>query len=406
MLSEMPIERGAKSDFHVRFEPMMGLSTKRTGLATLWLMVWASLASAEVIETTTSAIVNGSRAPRSVGLSPAEQLAIGWISNYMSPETTFCTGTLITSRIVITAKHCLRNRQANELTFGLGVEPENGPAMFEVSAIELHPEADAAMLFLAKDVMDTLVQIGRGMGLAETEVKPIPPNRHTLDDAEGEPLFGRMVEVAGYGETQNPEQTGRYFASVELTDITDEFIVVNGNGVAGLCFGDSGGPVLAINVRGKPVILGVEHGGGDSCRGTDYLARLDKIRDWVDAGIQRMWAENPVGGPCRDLGFKGRCVGDTAEWCDENFAIRRRDCGALNSACTFVDEETGYYCNSPRNCDIPNEFCESVLEGFIPPGPLSVSQVGGCSLHATSPSEWFPYCLTLLLLGLYRRARP
>jgi len=368
---------------------------------------WMPLAWGESLESLTSPIVNGSRAPRSVGLSPAEQLAIGWLSNYQSPETTFCTGTLITSRIVITANHCVRNRQASELTFGLGAQQETAPAMFDISLIEQHPTVDAAMLFLATDAMDTLVQLGRGTGLAETDLQPISPNRHTLNDADGDALLGRMVEVAGYGETRNPEQEGRFFATVEVIEISDEFVVVEGNGVAGLCFGDSGGPVIAINVRGKPVILGVEHGGDDTCSGTDFLVRLDKIRDWIDAGIQRTWAQNPVGGPCHDLGFKGRCVGDTAEWCDESFQVRRRDCGALNAACTFVDEETGYYCNVPRNCDINTEFCESVLEGFIPPGPLSVTNVGGCSVATSQhqPDSTLLLMASLILMICRRRAR-
>jgi len=114
-----------------------------------------------------------------------------------------------------------------------------------------------------------------------------------------------------------------------------------------------------------------------------------------------------VGGPCHDLGFKGRCVGDTAEWCDENFQIRRRDCGALNAACTFVNEETGYYCNVPRGCDVGTEFCESVLEGFIPPGPLSVTNRGGCASNVTDTASLTGLLLVAaLLLRRRRRARP
>jgi V8-like Glu-specific endopeptidase len=367
------------------------------------------VAFAQETESIQQSIVNGTRDPRSIGLSPGEQLAVGWISNYRAAETTFCTGTLITSRIVITAKHCTEGREADTMSFGLGVEPTEAVAIFDIARKDEHPLEDATMLFLEQDAVDTLNEANRGMSGLTTTVIPISANRHTLAGQDREQLIGRTVEVTGYGETQDPDKSGRYFARVVLSDVDEEFIVVDGNGDAGLCFGDSGGPVITANLRGKPVILGVEHGGDDTCSGRDFLVRLDQIRDWIDNGLQSMWTENPIGGPCHDLSFLGRCVGNTAEWCDERQQIRRLDCAANQSVCLFVDQERGFYCARPPHCDRNAAHCDSKHEGFMPSGPIRVSNVGGCTSVGISP-EGIPWPTTALFLSLglcgYWRRRP
>jgi len=348
-------------------------------------------------------IVNGSVEPRAIALSASEQLAVGWMSKFRQPGDTFCTGTLITSRVVITAKHCTDEYRYDEMFFGLGREPTQSRVVFDLSRKIEHPTEDVALLILNQDAVDTLNELNRGNPGSENSVTPIAVNRHTLTGPDRDELIGRIVEVTGYGETNDVTRSGRYFAQVELTDINNKFVVVDGKGDSGLCFGDSGGPVLAVNLRGKPVILGVESKGDPNCSGVDYLARLDSLRDWVDDGIRSTWMSLPVGSPCRDLTFLGRCVGNTVEWCDENQVINRLDCSVRQSVCLYVNHTDGYYCARPPHCDRGSLHCDSKYDGFLPSGPATVSMVSDGCQSAPAQDDLSPiWWATLLLVGLGR----
>ena len=88
--------------------------------------------------------------------------------------------------------------------------------------------------------------------------------------------------------------------------------------------------------------MGVLFGGETTCRGIDYMTRTDSIAAWIDEQIRSTWADTVVDDYCADLDYRGRCVGDTVEWCNENFQLQRKDCAELDSVCTFVNEDKGY----------------------------------------------------------------
>ena len=154
------------------------------------------------------------------------------------------------------------------MSFGMGLLPRDPVGTFPVESIHIHPFLDAAILILRDDVLETL-----------PEVRPIPFNRTALDQS----YVGNEVEAAGYGETSDRTRSGRYFAVVELAAVTPSEVIVNGRGRQGLCFGDSGGPVMAMLDGENTVVLGVESWGDPSCVGVDHLIRLDAIAPWIDS---------------------------------------------------------------------------------------------------------------------------
>ncbi|MEE2786701.1 MAG: S1 family peptidase [Myxococcota bacterium] len=382
-------------------------------MAGLWPV---EVAFAQKIGQVQSAIVNGSREPRAVGLSVEEQLSIGWVSNFKSPLETFCTGTLITSRVVLTAKHCFRNtppadmpfKSANEISFGLGARPELAEFDFDVERIILHPEDsnDAALLVLKDDVVKFLEEQTRGVSGIDNRVKPIQFNRYPIDGEQSEALAGLDVEVAGFGNTQDENLSGRFFATVKFLGVDPEnpqFIVIDGEQKAGVCDGDSGGPLFARNQRGQPVVMGVLFGGEKNCRGIDFMTRTDTIATWIDDQIRSTWTPTDEGGHCADLDYQGRCNGDIVEWCNENFQLQRKDCVPLNAVCTFVNEEKGYWCGRPDRCSVGG-YCGNPVEGFIEVGPISAAYVGACD--QSSPSTNTIWLVSILgLWSVIRRRR-
>jgi len=321
-------------------------------------------------EIAAAAIRNGQRLPRIVPLTEGQQLAVGWLHDPLAPEAAFCTGTLIESRVVVTARHCTAGAEATSIGFGVGMMPSAPEQTWAVEYIAEHPDNDVALLVLER--------------AATTDVpalQPLPINRRplTAQDTGGE------VEVAGFGDTLDPTRTGRYFAVVLFAGVDERYVLVDGRQREGLCFGDSGGPIFDVDPSGAPIILGVEHGGEESCVGRDQLTRLDRVQGWIDGIL----AELPEGEPCGSESYLGHCEGDVAVWCHDNGLLARLDCAAEGRVCAFVDEDTGYYCKSADACDGAETGCNGNLRIFCREGLLYQEECGvsngTCSVDAGGP---------------------
>jgi hypothetical protein len=350
---------------------------------------------AQELGSSTHPIVNGIRTPEVVNLTDGEIMAIGWISERGAPDSTFCTGTLITSRIVISAKHCFVNMD-KRYQFGLGRMPNESRFIFDIEAIEIHPREDIALVFLTEDAVD-----------AVPDLTPIRANRHTLDGSEGELVLERAIQAGGYGDTLS-EAKGRFFTSVVLAEITSTYVIVDGQGASGLCRGDSGSGVITTNTLGYPVILGVEHAGDASCVDRDQLTRLDLpgVRDWIEQGIASTRDFYPDGGPCRGVDYLGRCVGSMAEWCEVG-RLKRRDCAPEGRICAFVDRDSGYFCGPRLDCTPGELDCFGIgygRDGFTDPTITGVAIVGACSFAPGAPVS-FPWLLLLPVLAIRLRRR-
>ncbi|MCA9566150.1 MAG: S1 family peptidase, partial [Myxococcales bacterium] len=178
----------------------------------------------------------------------------------------FCTATLIDNDVAITAQHCIEGTYPVEsMRFGMG-DPSNPRALIPVHSAPYHGTRDVALLLLQQDAVSLV-----------PEAEPLPFLRSQPDQS----LVGTSVEAAGYGQTNNGED-GRFFVTVELTEIQADWLVVNGWGQQGICFGDSGGPLLIHVDNGEPVIAGVESHGDSSCLDQDFETRLDMATDWID----------------------------------------------------------------------------------------------------------------------------
>ncbi len=341
-------------------------------------------------------IVNGEERwdPAVVPLTDGQALAVGaLLTRHLTGEwTNVCTATLIAPRVVLTAAHCVvdfwegRDLDPWEVRFALGEDAASPVAVLEPVELLVHPGYDFWSDEGALHDEAALV-FAEAVSLTVPEVIPIEANCGPLVDA----FLGTLVQNVGYGMTDpsgSVHNTRRWWTVEEVVELTDFDFMVDGHGISGVCFGDSGGPSLWTMPDGAIRVVGTVSWGDESCVDTDHFTRTDDNCDLWDehvhpdpcdgetltgrcAGVVAVWcldeeivrddcrARGLVCGedgrgrmrcieipdPCGDETPTGRCVGDMAIWCADD-AVLRRDCGASGLVCG-ADERGLMRCVEP-----------------------------------------------------------
>ena len=169
-----------------------------------------------------------------------------------------CTGTLVTPKTVVTAKHCLSTTMW--AYFGTNASDDSGTWIKAVHKLG-HPQADLAML--------TLETAG--------PAAPIP-----LVNTDLSTKLGDVIRIAGFGVTsENGGGSGLKRHATATLDSVDGGIMYATNQPSGTCYGDSGGPNF-MTIGGTEYLIGVTSFGTAACgSGLDGSVRIDTYRQWI-----------------------------------------------------------------------------------------------------------------------------
>lgn len=288
----------------------------------------------------TQRIVNGTRAPRAASLDAGERLAIAYFHLTDSPGVAWCTGTMITPRRLLTARHCLEQYPPGQVAVSFGPQPSESYGSIALAGGRFfpHPDLDIAVVELPQAATDLVPGL-----------RPLVVNREPL----GEAVLGERFDVAGHGRT-NTDEVGLFFALVRISELRDDQVVVDGEGQEGLCFGDSGGPLIVTRASDfRPVVLAVESGGESSCVGRDVMVRTDAVAEWIEEKAGSGAFDGTDDEACGVLDGVGVCLGDVLQYCADG-AFESLDCAADGQVCALVDLVVGFDCiDAPDKAGTP-----------------------------------------------------
>jgi len=211
-------------------------------------------------ETTDSPIVGG-------WVEPSMEYSVAILENGVD----VCTGTLVDTRLIVTAGHCVTGISGTlEVFFGINANYAPSGVTVAVDSYEAHPSFN--YYTLANDI-----------GVIELAADaPVDPAPMLADGIFDNSWIGTPLRFVGYGTTSwwNPQSGIRRAVDIDVDAVgSTTFTYYDNNHQT--CFGDSGGGAFA-DYDGQWQLIGVTSYGDYYCNTYGTNTRVDHYLSWIE----------------------------------------------------------------------------------------------------------------------------
>ena len=233
-------------------------------------------------------------------------MAILWISNFETNETYFCGATIIDHFWLVTAGHCAYLGEKFEIVLGEhDLKTISGKEKrFEVDKVIVHPDFinnidlpnDIALVLLSKPIIYTEY-------IQPACVTNSPPNfdsefSNCVTLGWGWTRFNKFAQFLRQGSMEliKPKECqNRFWSNYKVLKST----FCAGNMQSNACSGDSGGPLMCLDIKtGKYLLYGIISWGDTACRrgqSATVFTRVDLYTEWIDGERDKYKAKSFCG---------------------------------------------------------------------------------------------------------------
>ncbi|GAB3996348.1 serine protease [Glycomyces albus] len=264
-----------------------------TGLTAAIAIAWAATGAyadpADGDQTSHPFVINGRQAAE--GQYPW-LVALGHADESATPhENQFCGGSAVTEQVVLTAAHCVDWIEPDRFAIYSGSVDLESDDVVATEVAELHVAEDyRSPTTFANDW--ALVRLAEPINVAPIGLDHGSPGFESfevagwgLDENDQYPTVAHWAEVPYVADGPCARSYGGGFDAASMLCAGDLE-----NGEVDSCSGDSGGPLMAADADGEPVLAGIVSWGND-CALAGYPGVYSEVAAFSDAidGILAAW---------------------------------------------------------------------------------------------------------------------
>lgn len=327
------------------------------------------------------------------GLTASEQNAVVQLYAPMYGQG-FCSGSLISEHVVLTAGHCIHPPDQGEFTAS-DITIRIGPDSSD-------PIAELSVQRVAHKDWESSYQDDVGIAILSSAYSAVP--HLTIKRSGTAAISGNQAQAVGFGMTQDddpnyPTNSLRYWTTLAVEWVDSAGIVVNGGGSSGVAPGDSGSPLL-YDFGAGPQVAGIastsEEGWVYSANYTNVETQESYIQQFIDQYDNPACVSQCNGVAC---GQVGSCMCGV---CERGFQCQSNQCQEIpagsGGVCVTL-QSVATVCNAANPCP-NNQICLPYDDGSSECGErcgpercASNDASSYCLAFATYPSGYINLCI-------------